>query len=105
MISSNYNRGFTLKFENGWTISVQFGTENYCERRSVKQGQSLYDDMKNPSTKSSTAEIAIWYDEDNWYNFGHDIVKGHCTADEVAEWINKVANFPITENTINNPSI
>ena len=93
MISSNYNRGFTLKFENGWTISVQFGLMNYCERRSVKQGQSLFDDMKNSRTESLTAEIAIWEDENNYYNFGHDIVKGHCTADEVAEWIDKVSRW------------
>ena len=93
MISSTYNRGFALKFENGWTISVQFGLMNYCERHSVKQGQSFRDDMQNPITKSLTAEIAIYNDEYNWYNFGHDTVKGHCTADEVAEWIDKVSRW------------
>jgi hypothetical protein len=49
--------------------------------------------MQNPITKSLTAEIAIYNDEYNWYNFGHDTVKGHCTADEVAEWIDKVSRW------------
>ena len=30
---TNRNKGFNMTFENGFTISVQWGTENYCARR------------------------------------------------------------------------
>ena len=32
MLVSTLNKGFQLTFENGLTISVQFGSGNYCER-------------------------------------------------------------------------
>ena len=28
------NKGFRMKFENGFSISVQWGAENYCEKKS-----------------------------------------------------------------------
>ena len=28
-----YGQGFQLTFENGWTISVQFGEHNYCSNK------------------------------------------------------------------------
>jgi hypothetical protein len=28
---STENKGFQMTFENGWTISVQFGYGNYCD--------------------------------------------------------------------------
>jgi hypothetical protein len=30
---STNNKGFQMTFENGWTISVQFGYGNYCSHR------------------------------------------------------------------------
>ncbi len=75
---TDYNDGFAMTFKNGWTISVQFGRINDCHR----QGDFSLD-----------AEIAIWDDENGWYNFGNGIVKGYCDADEVATWIYKVANW------------
>jgi hypothetical protein len=38
------------------------------------------------------AEIAIWDSFGEYYNFGHDTVKGYCSTDEVAEWITKVSH-------------
>lgn len=67
--------GFQITFENGNTISVQFGYGNYCDNR---------DESKSEST---TAEIAIWNKDGEWYDFGSDTVKGWCTPDEVGEFI------------------
>ena len=33
------NKGFAMTFDNNYTISVQWGTENYCEKKhtTIKQ--------------------------------------------------------------------
>lgn len=73
-----------MTFENGLTISVQFGTGNYCERRSVNAPYN--GDLQTPIVKSDNAEIAIM-DKNVWFNFGTDTVKGWVSPDEVATWI------------------
>lgn len=74
--------GFTMKFDNGNTISVQFGMGNYCANKN-----------KESKTQCTTAEIAIWDANGTWYEFkdAHDEVLGHCSADKVAEWIHFAA--------------
>ena len=74
--------GFTMKFSNGNTISVQFGMGNYCANKDAESKESC-----------TTAEIAIWNSEGKWYEFlnKHDEVLGHCSADVVASWINFAA--------------
>lgn len=83
-VQNDYHNGFSMTFSNGWTISVQFSEFNYCSRK---------DDT------ALSAEIAIWDINGDWYDFGHNKVKGYCDANEVAEWIYKVSDwhqeFPI----------
>jgi len=74
-----------MEFKNGITISVQFSTKNYCERKSMTA--PIQGEMKIERVESNTAEIAIWDKEGTWLNFGHDQVKGWVEADEVATWI------------------
>lgn len=83
--------GFKMIFENGWTISVQFGYGNYCDNNRHPDG---FDFGKNLDTvQSSDAEIAIWNSEGTWYTFEDgDTVKGYCSADEVATWIEFTKN-------------
>jgi hypothetical protein len=87
MIKSTLNRGFQITFDNGLTISVQFGTGNYCSRRNYDGKYA--DELKAEIIQSFSAEIAIWDKTGKWFNFGHDTVKGWCEADEVAKWIIK----------------
>ena len=91
MFKSTSNKGFQLTFENGWTISVQFGYGNYCDNYRHPDGWDF--SKKQEVTQSSDAEIAIWDANGEWYNFGSDTVKGYCSANEVAEWIEKVKKF------------
>jgi hypothetical protein len=83
--------GFTMSFKNGWTISVQFGYGNYCDNGHHPDGFYFFN--KVDRVKAANAEIAIWDKEGEWYNFGADTVKGYCSVDEVAEWIDKVSKF------------
>lgn len=88
MFTSTINHGFQMTFENNLTISVQFGTGNYCERRSFC---GPYDsEMSEHIIHSADAEIAIWDKSDVWFNFGSDNVKGWVSPDEVATWIARV---------------
>jgi hypothetical protein len=88
---SNNNKGFQMTFGNGWSISVQFGYGNYCQNNHHPMG--FYFSKNQDVTTSEDAEIAIWDKDGNWYNFGNDTVKGYCSTDDVAGWINKVSNF------------
>lgn len=91
--TSGYNRGFHMTFENGITVSVQWGKGNYCERRN-KRGH-ITDDLKEPITTSPDAEIAIWDADNNWLDFGAPTggdVKGWVKPQEVAEWIYLASN-------------
>ncbi len=50
-------KGFHITFENGWTVSVQFGPGNYCDNYDM----SIRDDDELAGKQgSSTAEVAAW---------------------------------------------
>jgi hypothetical protein len=89
MFTNCFNEGVQMTFENGLTISIQWGTGNYCENRSFT-GLDLY--KRREMWQSSDAEIGIWNDKNEWYNFGSDSVKGWVKPDEVADWIYRVKN-------------
>jgi hypothetical protein len=82
---STNNKGFQMTFENGWTISVQFGYGNYCSHRN-------HENQPEGIHECPDAEIVIWDASGKWYNFGSDTVKGYCSADEVATWIKFTAD-------------
>lgn len=85
------NKGFTITFENGWSISVQWGYMNYCENQHHPDGKKLHEQY---IVESSTAEVGIWDENGKWYEFPNgDIVKGYCSADEVADLIEKVSHW------------
>lgn len=81
MFEITAGKGFAMTFENGNTISVQFGEYNYCSNK-----------FQQFEGKGKDAEIAIWNSSDVWFDFGGDQVKGWVSADEVADWISKAKN-------------
>jgi len=88
MVKITESKGFHMSFENGLTISVQFGWGNYCSNRN-----SLKNDFKRGGecAESETAEIAIWDESGEMYEFDGpgDKVCGHLSVDEVAQWIDR----------------
>ena len=98
VFTTTSNKGFQITFANGWTISVQWGPGNYCERQSVGNYDApWHDDL----WESETAEVAAWVGErqgGDWYDFDRHMmvptssyVSGYRTPDEVAEMIAEVA--------------
>jgi len=90
MFKITEGKGFQMTFENGWTVSVQFGPHNYCENRKFILNE---DENKNQSLSSKDAEIAAWDEKGNWYQFENDTVNGWASANEVAKFINLISKF------------
>lgn len=88
-------KGFQMTFANGWTVSVQFGPYNYTSNRDLnpRSGESYIRAMRDAGEQGSPdAEIAAWDSNGVWYDFGNDKVKGWVKADEVAAFIQMIAN-------------
>ena len=76
-------QGFHITFENGWTVSVQFGRGNYCANRF----NSIWD-----VSGSKDAEIAAWDANGKWFEDENgNTVQGHMKADDVLAFMNKIA--------------
>lgn len=92
------NKGFQIKFENGFSISVQWGTMNYCERKNLMSEHES--EMKESIVESVNAEIAIFDGEGEMLEIGkHDTVIGWVSPDEVAKVITIVSSAT-TKNEI-----
>lgn len=50
-------KGFHITFENGYTVSVQFGPGNYCDNHDREIGR---DEAACGRDGSGTAECAVW---------------------------------------------
>lgn len=65
-------KGFHITFENGYTVSVQFGPGNYCDNYNGDFREKGIEECG--SRGSSTAECAVWARDgtmikyDNWEN-------------------------------------
>ena len=94
MFKITCGKGFCMTFANGYSLSVQWGYENYCDNRwqDITGTAEQYDDnqRKLGEKGSYTAEIAIFNPDNHMLSMKDtwgDDVKGHCTADEVLEWM------------------
>jgi hypothetical protein len=91
------HRGFHFTFENGWTVSVQFGPGNYCDHHHATL--SLMDESKGPKAldcwESSNAEVAVWRDRaEGFLKIGEcDTVVGWLDPEVVAALLNTVAEL------------
>jgi hypothetical protein len=64
------DKGFFIRFNNGYEVSVQFGTYNYSDNG------------------KTTAEVAVFDPEGGLVKLGeHDEVRGRVTPERVAELI------------------
>lgn len=65
------SKGFHITFHNGWTISVQFGIDNYCGKYPYNK-RDFDLPCRSESWCCPDAEVAIWYldrdmyDPDGW---------------------------------------
>ena len=88
MFKSCENKGVQITFDNGWTISVQWGKGNYCDRRFSMETEQGIVECKN-------AEVAVWDADGVWLPMsdGDDVI-GWQTPDDIAALIARVSAFP-----------
>ena len=84
--TTSYNKGFQMTFGNEFSISVQWGVGNYCEKKACGQWD---ESTKYAEWDSNSAEIAV-FDKNGGYieitNYP-DVVAGWLSADTVAKCI------------------
>jgi len=86
------NKGFHIEFDNGYTVSVQFGGGNYCDNYDFPIGK----ERDGRGMKSSNAEVAVLKPDRELMElpeFG-DAVAPRQTVAQILEWLNKVAAYP-----------
>jgi hypothetical protein len=79
MLEITGGKGLRMTFENGWTVSVQFGYGNYCNGRFSQ----TYDGR---DASSPNAEVARWQGNGAIDEQEGNLL-GYCTPDEVAAFI------------------
>ena len=89
-------KGFHITFENGYTVSVQFGAGNYCDNYKEpieSMAKNLVDSRGQVS--SSDAEVGVWQADGGLIempDFDGDRVGGWRTPDQVLELLNWAAS-------------
>lgn len=100
MFKINRGKGFWIEFDNGYSISVQFGVGSYCshkDRLNLINPKNLKgQDIQMGEDGSKLVEIAVMDKEGNFCGedlgiFEHDEVEGWCTAERVLEVMNLIA--------------
>lgn len=88
------NQGFSIVFPNGYTVSVQFGGNNYCSMRNVNE---RYDAWRQASQLyySPDAEVAVLDPDGEFVPFesSGDKVRGRTDAETVAKIIQWAASL------------
>lgn len=84
--------GFQMSFDNGWTVSIQFGSGNYCDNQYSKSVALKH---------CNNAEMAAWDRNAKWYRFEGDEVEGHASPERVAEFIHLVSQFSGDADAVN----
>jgi hypothetical protein len=91
-------KGFFITFENGYSLSVQWGYGNYCaNRHEYDSGGDYVDNQRVLGEEgSNTAEIAIINPDGDMNGkalgiFDGDDVEGYCTPERVLEVMNLIA--------------
>lgn len=77
-------QGFFMTFKNGYKISVQFGSGNYCSNSLIPIGT---DREENTLGKCSNCETAILKPNGKFLKYKGDDVQGWQTTNDVAETI------------------
>ena len=100
---STMRKGFQMTFENGLTVSVQWGAGNYCDNHCPPDMDWTF----TKDAQSTNAEVAVWNAAEVWANASDFLetskVKfdpecmgepvGWLSANEVAQLIANVAKW------------
>lgn len=83
MFRINDNKGFKITFDNGYTVSVQFGPGNYGSNYNL----SMLDNIGKPMT-AGLAETALLDPDGSFVAYKDDDVQGYQTPQDVLALLN-----------------
>ena len=83
MFRINDNKGFQITFDNGYTVSVQFGPGNYSSNYNL----SMLENINKPMT-AGLAETALIAPDGSFVAYKDDDVQGYQSVSDVLELIN-----------------
>ncbi len=82
--------GFHIGFENGYTVSVQFGRGNYCTNKNVSE-----DYVPLGGWSCENAEVAVFGKDGEFVKLDNgDVVEAHQSVAQVLELMNKISKLP-----------
>lgn len=96
---STMRKGFHMTFENGLTVSVQWGAGNYCDNHFPKDMDFTF----SKDAESDTAEVAVIDQRDEFIDpqqfFSYEIssdgmVAGYLDPSQVVELLANVRDWP-----------
>ena len=82
-------KGFHVTFDNGYTVSVQFGPGNYGDNRYAPRGAERECGIMG----SRTAEVAVW-DRLGTILFDDQLEKGYVSPEDVAKLLYDISRLP-----------
>ncbi len=77
------NKGFQITFDNGYTVSVQFGPGNYGSNRAETYSTSM-----NVPMTATLAETALLAPNGDFVAYQGEDVQGYQTPEDVLELLN-----------------
>ena len=86
MFNINDNKGFSVTFENGYTVSVQFGPGNYGSNRT-----ETYDTAMNVPQAAALVETALISPDGEFVKYDGDDVQAYRNTAEVLALLNYAA--------------
>jgi hypothetical protein len=87
MFKITAGKGFHLTFDNGWTVSVQWGPSNYCSNQATDFSIPREIAANCGEYQSNTAEVAAWTENAQ----DDDPIRAYIRADEVADLIHEIS--------------
>ena len=91
MFSITGNRGFHMTFENGYTVSVQFGKGNYCDNYDLPLSY-VVEEKTVPDSKN--AETALIGGDKKFVRYLHNEVQKNMTPEMVLDLLNHARDLP-----------
>lgn len=96
--------GFHITFGNGYTVSVQWGPDNYCSNRGLFDHLDDYTERRLEAGRagSKNCEVAVWDRNGNFVKTSKwagamanddDDVVGRMTADQLVHVFSRVSLF------------
>jgi len=82
--------GFQMKFDNGYTVSVQWSPVNYCSNNLTERNNTIGNPLPCPN-----AEVAVFDDLGQLVQLNEESdVEGYCSPEEVLDIMAMAACMP-----------